>query len=198
MKTVIWEVFEVIVNIYQGIMMLYFPFKYLGGKFSNKFTRNYGLIFSCILTLIITLFNHITDFEHIYIIFYFALIFIYSCLCLNQNIYYKIFASVYPVVVVTLCSASVIGVSSIIFGKSFEDILVNNDLQRFIVILAVQLLIFYTTFASLKLLRISNPNNTQLSATEISLITAILVANSFFLSLIFFNNAFSHTQIILV
>lgn len=173
MSSLAWEIFEIVVNIYQGAIMLYFPFKFLGGKFSDKFIKNYGLIFTCILAVIITIFNQLTAFEHIYIFFYFALIFIYSCLCLDNNIYYKLFASVCPLLIVTLCSVSVIGISSIMFGKSFSEILIYDDWQRFIIIISVQLLILYTTIASLRLLHTSSSNKTPLSKTEILLITVI-------------------------
>lgn len=174
MRTIIWECFEIAVNFYQSLMMIYFPFRYLGGKYSDKFTKNYGLLFVCFLTTLISIFNQITAFEHIYIIFYFILIFIYSCICLKNDIYHKIFSSVYPLLIVTLSSVTVSGVSSVVFNKSFSEILIENDWQRFIVMISAQLIIFYATYMSLNILQNYHSKTSQLSKTELLLITLTL------------------------
>lgn len=35
MKNVAWNLFEILINIYQGIVAMYFSFKYLSGKYSD-------------------------------------------------------------------------------------------------------------------------------------------------------------------
>ena len=41
MKNVAWNLFEILINIYQGIVAMYFSFKYLRGKYSDKFIQNF-------------------------------------------------------------------------------------------------------------------------------------------------------------
>ncbi len=54
MKNVAWNLFEILINIYQGIVAMYFSFKYLSGKYSDKFIK----ILDC-LFLFFLLFNNI-------------------------------------------------------------------------------------------------------------------------------------------
>ena len=78
MMEMFWNFFELLINIFQGFAMIYFPYKYFGGKYSDKFTGNYGIWFSLIVALEISLFNQITIFEHLYAVFYGITIFLYS------------------------------------------------------------------------------------------------------------------------
>ncbi|MFR6399967.1 hypothetical protein [Ruminococcus sp.] len=72
MKNVAWNLFEILINIYQGIVAMYFSFKYLSGKYSDKFIKNFGLPFSLLLALTISICNHIT-FLNIYMLHFMVL-----------------------------------------------------------------------------------------------------------------------------
>lgn len=45
MKNVAWNLFEILINIYQGIVAMYFSFKYLSGKYSDKFIKKFWIAF---------------------------------------------------------------------------------------------------------------------------------------------------------
>lgn len=186
MKEVMWQFFEIVVNFYQGIVMIYFPFKYLGGKYSDKFIKNHGLIFASVLAAVISIFNYITIFEHFYTLLYLLIIFIYAFICLKSSIPKKIFASVYSLSIVTLSSITVGGITSIIFDKTFNDVLVENGWQRSLMIITTQLLIFYAMIISLYVLKNKNSKSSQLSKTELLLITLVLFMTIAIESLFFF------------
>ena len=65
---ILWEVFEIAVNFFQGFMLIFFPYSYLGDKQNRKFYKSQGIVYSIILASAISIMNRITVFEHFYII----------------------------------------------------------------------------------------------------------------------------------
>lgn len=175
MKTILWNVFEIAVNLYQGFVMMFFPFKYLGGKYSEKFKNNYGLIFSVLLALNISIFNHIASFEHILALSYGVMIFLFSLIFLKGTLQSKIFISVLSLIIVLLSSAAIAGLVSVIFDKPMIEVLQNNDWQRALGVILTQLFIAYLMAFSLKLLKRQNKNNVLLSGKENLLISFTLL-----------------------
>ena len=149
MKNVAWNLFEILINIYQGIVAMYFSFKYLSGKYSDKFIKNFGLPFSLLLALTISICNHITFFEHIYAAFYGALIFAYSVFCLKGNVYNKLFVSIYSLIVLLLSGVAVAWLTSTLFNIPIEQILIENSVIRLLGIILTQFLIFYFYYFSI-------------------------------------------------
>lgn len=61
---ILWNLFDIGVNCFQGFIMMYFPFKFLGGRFSDKFLKNHGAMFAVLYTMLISFLNKISAFEH--------------------------------------------------------------------------------------------------------------------------------------
>lgn len=173
MKNAAWDILEILINIYQGIAAMYFPFKYLGGKYSDKFIKNYGMPFSLALALSISIFNHITFFEHIYAVFYGILIFVYSVFCLKDNIYNKLFVSMYSLIVLLLSGAAVAWLMSMIFNVPLESILTESSGMRLSGLIFTQIVIFYLYYLSIKIF--GTKNNSCLTGIEAVLISVILI-----------------------
>lgn len=171
----LWTLYEIGVNFFQGFIMMYFPFKYLEGKFSDKFLKNYGMFFSVLLAILISTMNQITIFEHFFALLYAVLIFIFSLLCLKGKMLNKIFSSIFPVLIVLVTSAMTSSVSSVLFNKHINDIFIQQNWQRFISVLITQLIIFYLTILSIKIFRNNKESSHQLSKNEWFLISTTLL-----------------------
>lgn len=76
--SILWEVFEIAVNFFQGFVLVYFPYSYLGDKQKRKFYKSQGIVYSIILAAAISIMNRITIFEHFYALLYVAIIFLYT------------------------------------------------------------------------------------------------------------------------
>ena len=175
MKNVAWNLFEILINIYQGIVAMYFSFKYLSGKYSDKFIKNFGLPFSLLLALTISICNHITFFEHIYAAFYGALIFAYSVFCLKGNVYNKLFVSIYSLIVLLLSGVAVAWLTSTLFNIPIEQILIENSVIRLLGIILTQFLIFYFYYFSIKIFKHDMKGESCLTGTEAVLISITLI-----------------------
>jgi len=162
----LWDCFEICINCFQGFLMVFFPFKYLGGRISDSFTKNHGPLFSILFTAAISVFNRITYFEHFYIVFYILILLIYSILYLSGDLPNKLFASVFPLLISSAISAMVAGICSILFNKTFKEILSYPDIERAIGIIITQLLIFYFIILSLKIFAHNKENSYRLSKRE--------------------------------
>ena len=140
---ILYDLFEVGVNYFQGFILMYFPFAFLGGKYSDKFLKNLGWLFAVILATTISVMNRITIFEHLLTFAYILIIFMFSVTCLKGKMIYKIFASIYPVVIVSAVSVMSSSLFSVIFNKSISEIIVQQNWQRIVSVLITQLIIFY-------------------------------------------------------
>lgn len=171
----LWNLFEISVNCFQGFAMMYFPFKFLGGKFSDSFTKNYGTIFAVLYAVLISIFNLISVFEHFLAIAYVFLIFLFCIICLQGKIIQKLFASVFPVVIGLIVSALVASGTAVLFKKSLNEVLVSDDIYRFISVITAQLLILYLIMLSLKIFRKDIQGSKQLSRNEWAMIIVTLL-----------------------
>lgn len=172
---VLWLLFELIVNVYQGFIAMYFVYAYLKDKKSRSFFNNHGMIFAIIYATAVTILNIATTiFEHFYALIYIIIVFVYSAVSLKGSLMRKIFASAFSVGI-QLASTAFIGIlSTIIFGKDLALIFTISGVPRFISIIAVQLMILYVTFISLKLLSKSTKGNQELTLIEWILILTVL------------------------
>lgn len=179
MRTLIWNCFEILINFFQGFAMIYFPYQYFKGRFSDSFIKSHSVPFALIVALLITFLNQVTVFEHIYAVFYGLVIYIYSLICLKGNCYNKLFISAFSIIIPILCGATVAGLMSIVFNRSFEQILIEYNIIRALGLILTQLLIVYFYYLSLKLLKKRKGNEYHLTKKE-----AFLISVTVFLSII--------------
>lgn len=172
--TVIWCLFEICVNLFQGFIMVYFAYRYLGGKFGEGYFKNHGTIFSIMLAALITVMNLITVFEHILALSYVIPVFLFSLLCLNGSIMRKLFASVLPVMIVLVASAFVANITALIFDRSLFDLITQPGIHRAVAVLSTQSLILYLSLLCLRIFR-KKTENKELYRQEWLIISIILV-----------------------
>lgn len=175
MSNLLWGIFEIAVNLYQGFVVLYFTFRYLGDKKSRKYFHSPSIAFASLFALAVSIMNSTTVFEHFYALIYAVIIFIYSLICLKGTILKKLFASVFPTLILLISTAFVGSFATVLFNTELYNILSENTLERFISIIAVQLLLLYFVMLSLRVLTRKNTTNNELVVTEWILISVVLL-----------------------
>lgn len=175
MSKLLWGILEIAVNLYQGFIVMYFSFRYLGDKKERKYLKSPVIIFVVLFFFAMSAMNFITVFEHFYSLIYAVIIFIYSLICLKGTILKKIFASVFPILILLISTAFVGNFATVLFNTNLYYILSENTFERFISILAVQLLVLYFVMLSLRILTRKNTTNNELIVTEWILISVVLL-----------------------
>lgn len=174
MKNFLWELFEIAVNFFQGCIMIYFAYRFLGDKRGRTYLKS-GLFYSIIISLLITIFNRITFFEHFLALVHILIIFIYSVKNLKGSVLSKIFASVFPLLIILVSTAFTGNFVSVIFSTSLKEILSFNSIERCIAIIIEQLLIIYCVLLFLKAIKKSGNERSELAVGEWVLISIVLL-----------------------
>ena len=171
---ILWEIFEIAVNFFQGFILTYFAYAYLGDKEGRKFAESPAMIYSVILAIVISVVNQLTVFEHFLLFVYIIIILIYIFTSLCGSYLQKIFSALFPSVIITIVSSFAANFAAIIFKTDLYLILSSNNIERFISVIATQLFILYSVILVLKLLN-SHKNNGGLVVTEWVLISIVLL-----------------------
>lgn len=150
---VLWDLFEITVNFFQGFIMVYFEYYYLGDKRGYKFLKSSGVLFGIGLAILISLLNSYMMFESLFTLFYIVIMFVYALLFLNGNFIRKTFASVFPMVISLVSSAFVSNFAALLFRTNLYNIISQNNIDRFVTVTAVQLMIIYLVMISLRTLK---------------------------------------------
>ncbi|MGN0607175.1 MAG: sensor histidine kinase [Oscillospiraceae bacterium] len=175
MSDILWGVFETLVNLYQGVIVTYFIYKYLGDKKGREYLHSPAMLYAVLLTVAVTMINAETVFEHFYALIYVVIIFVYSLISLKGTILKKFFASVFPALILLISTAFIGNIATVLFNKNLYYILSGNTFERFISILAVQLLVLYLVMLSLRVLTCKNTVDNELVMTEWILISVVLL-----------------------
>lgn len=174
MIKVLWEVFDISVNFYQGFILIYFVYSYLGDKNGRKFTESPAIIYAVILAIVISAVNKITVFEHFLLFGYIAILATYTFINLSGSYISKIFAVLLPSVIIAIVTSFAANFAAILCKTDLYSILSVNSLEHFITVIATQLLILYSVILALKLLN-SHKKESNLAKTEWILISAVLI-----------------------
>lgn len=175
MSDILWGIFEILINLYQGCIVMYFAFSYLGDKKSRIFWHSPVIVFIILFVVSMSTLNRVTFFEHFYALIYAVIVFSYCLVCLKGNVVKKLFTSIFPILILLISTAFIGNLASILFNKDLYYILSGNTFERFIAIIAVQLLVLYMVMLSLKVLIIKNTIDNELVVTEWILISVVLI-----------------------
>lgn len=190
MKEIIWTIFEIAVNIFQGFAFCYYSYRYLNNKGIKAFVCSIGTVFSLLVAGTMTLLNYIMIFEHFFALFYSLVILLYAMLRLNGSISNKIFSACLPVLIMMISSSFIMNFFSAFFGISLEQIISEKGIMRVLAIVSAQLLIVYLMMFSMRILK-RNDDYNRLNTGEWRLIITLLGVSVFisaFLNFISFEN----------
>ena len=173
--SVLWDLFEVTINFFQGFIMVFFAHAYLEDRNDRKFLKSSGVLFGIALSAAISILDYYTIFENLYALLYIVIIFLYAISSLKGTWLKKVFASVFSVLIVAISSALISNFTAFLFKTSLYDICSKETIDRFITVIAVQLMIIYIMVISLRMLKKNEKGKNSLAVTEWILISAVLV-----------------------
>ncbi len=198
MRDILWIIFELLINVFQGFAFCFYSYKYLdNGKF-KQFIFSYGSAYSLLLAGTITFFNQITVFEHLWALLYVLIVFIYAVHKLKGSIIEKIFSATLPVLIMAISSAFATNFISTLFDMPLEEIISEKSVPRFIVVVSSQFSILYLSAFSMKILK-KNGNN-RLNIREWLLILSVFLISiiiSAFLNFVVLNSDSVNNQYII-
>lgn len=158
MTGIIYNIVEILINLFQSTIVMYFAYRYLGDRKNRKFSQNGGIVFSLALTIFLTIVNYIVIFENVIIIFYILFVLVYAVSQLNGKIFSKIFASAYQVICNCIIGVLTANFYAALFGETLEDMLSKDSAARMISLLSTQLIIIYIYQISIRRLKKDKEN----------------------------------------
>lgn len=172
MKDILWVLFEIGINLFQGLLISHYVYSILGDKEKRSFIKSGGLICGFVLTAVITLINCFLPFEGLYVCAYIAIVFVYALLRLKGKVLKKLFTSSFPIVFISIFTVLVANFFAVLFHMQVNDIFTNQSFERFISVVVCQLIILYIYKLTLGIFR--HENKSDLSNHEWLLILAVL------------------------
>lgn len=163
--SVLWDLFEVTINFFQGFIMVFFAHAYLEDRNDRKFLKSSGVLFGIALSAAISILDYYTIFENLYALLYIVIIFLYAISSLKGTWLKKVFASVFSVLIVAISSALISNFTAFLFKTSLYDICSKETIDRFITVIAVQLMIIYIMVISLRMLKKNEKGKNSLAVT---------------------------------
>lgn len=185
--SMLWIIFEIVINFYEGFMETYFIYKYLPAKTerSNRISKVSFIVCFCTVGFLITLMNYITIFEGIWgIICYLAALFIYALIDKKGSVIKKLFAATLPLVIISLISLITLNFVSSINSMSIEEIVTESGFARFTVLFLAQALFFVAVKLMLKILTVTSSNFNVSEWAAVISILAVSIVMMFLLHLI--------------
>lgn len=141
MTAVLWNTFEVIVNFYQAFIITAFTYKFLTSK-ERKNDKIAFIVTGSAIALLITLFNRMTVFESVETLVYWLVLFVYIVIFLNGNILKKVFASVFPWVLIFSITVVILNFAASLNKMTIEELVSKPSLVRLSVLLSIQAMVY--------------------------------------------------------
>lgn len=135
MQTVLWNVFEILVNLFQGFVYAGFAFgmlRFSKSKFAKRIAFFALALFLCIA---LTSINYVTIFEGMGIFVYSAIIFIFVSLTFDGGVIQKIAISILPVNAAAVGSIFSVNIVSYLAKAEITDLMSKNFGYRLITVL---------------------------------------------------------------
>ncbi len=172
MIDILWKLFELAVNVWESALVMFFVFQFLNTPPFQQENRKKFLLGWVSYFVLITVMNHLTMYEGMACFVYAAFIFVFSQFLLNGRWLKKLMASVLPLACVILISSTVTNAISVLAGVPLETIYSTPNIDRFLAIVSVQLLLVYCLQLILKLFQ---KNGAHFQKAEWLVIISVLV-----------------------
>lgn len=171
-----WWIFEICVNLFQGLTMAYFVYAHLGDRKGRSFLKSYGVIYGLMVAVMITLFNYLIIYEHVYALLYSGILFVYAIKHLKQRLLAKLFSVVFINVLLACVSAMVTYSASFILAVEAEDVFSKPSIRRLLIIVMVQMIWWLLIKVSLKILKMSTAKTSIHAAQWVAVVVVVLVS----------------------
>lgn len=168
----LWNIFEILVDIYEGFNVYYFIFSFLDYNFK---TQKNKIIFSCgalIHTCLVLFFNMLMFYEGAWGSIYIIFTFIYTFIFVHRGVIKTFFVTVLAYIWVLSINAFFNVFISSIADFNLVALYTEQNVERFVFILSVQL---FVTYIYRLMLKIFKKNEIRLQAREWLLILIVFL-----------------------
>lgn len=138
MKNVLWNIFEIAINFYQGAAAVWFIYNFLIPK-SVKTAKISGAVFAFTEGVFTTVLNSIYVFEGIASIIYWINLLAYAILLFKDKLIKKVLSVTITQVIILLITTIELNVTASSFRITVTELVVEQNLLRFITLIIIQL-----------------------------------------------------------
>ena len=179
MKELLWNVFEIAINYYQGFIMLWFVYRFLKPR-TVKQAKLLLPIFSVIFGTTVTLLNRSTIYEGLASAFYLFILLIYAVIAFDDSFIKKLLSTMIPNIIILLVTSVELNLISSLNRISVRDLITNNDLNRFAALIVIQISLYLSLKIIIRLFRFSD----SYTISDWSPIITVLISSFILVSLL--------------
>lgn len=143
MSNLFWVLFEFAINIYQAFLVMHFICSSFNHNYHSAKGKMAFVLGSLGNAFLLTFLNKLTLYEGLLGVLYSIYFFIFSLLFLKGSVLKKLFISVFTNLCVIGISSAVTSIVSAVFKDNMDNIYNTNSTNRFITVVAVQVLLTY-------------------------------------------------------
>lgn len=179
MKDLLWNGFELLINYYQGFIMIWFVYRFLTPQ-SIKKAKIFLLVFSVIFGTTITLLNRYTLYEGITSTLYIVILLVYAVIAFNDKIIKKILSTIIPNILLLLITSVELNLISSLNKISVKDLITNDNGVRFMTLIVIQISLWLSLKSIIKLFKFSD----SYTLSDWSPIIIVLISSFILVSLL--------------
>lgn len=170
MKDIVWNVFELLVNVYEGCIIYYFVCTFLDFNISKHKNRMIYFIGVSGHFVLVTFINSLTYFEGIIGLIYPVALFTFTLIFFEGSILKKAFCSLLTFTCNIIVNTIIVSTMAAIAGLNLNS-LYSRNVYRFIIVILVQITV---TYVYLIILKIAADKSMSLNFSEWVLILSVL------------------------
>lgn len=171
MKDAVWNVFELLVNVYEGFVIFYFVCAFLDFNIKSQKNKIIYLIGVFGHVVLVTFINSLTFFEGIVGLIYPVAVFVFTLVFLEGSILKKAFCSLLTFVCIIMVNTIITATLTTVIGSELESIYSSRSIYRFVMIILVQITV---TYVYQMILKITTKKSMTLKFSEWVLIFSVL------------------------
>lgn len=181
MINILMNLFEIGINLFEGLLMSSYVYYALGDKENRSFIKSGGLIFGIAVAAAITFVSNLKIFDNLFIIIYIAILFVYSLFRLKGEVSKKLFISSFSILYPGTISLLFVNLYTTLFQKQVNDVFEDGPFARIAIVSVCNLFIFFAYKITLKIFSRESKNN--LNNYEWILILSVFLISMFVLNL---------------
>lgn len=140
MHSILHTAFELFINLFQGIILVMFCYKFLGGKFDKRKNIIFAIIAIIVMFVGITVQNYLSiNFSLSEVLLFCIIMFSYTFICLKGKIYLKILTPVIALAVMAGVGLAVTCLCMAVYNLKRETIIMGNHYIRYYMVIIVNI-----------------------------------------------------------
>ncbi len=152
MSNLLWHVFEISINFYQGALATLFIYKFLTPKSQNS-AKIGGAVFAFTEGSLVTVLNYFSVFEGFGSVLYWLNLFAFAFCFFSDNLIKKILSVAIPQIIILLVTTVELNVISSLFKVTVSELVVNQNSIRFLALIIIQISILILFIIAAKIFK---------------------------------------------